>query len=80
MLTLNDILKVSRLLDQTGEPRPGFLHDEADNLEGQGTEIQPGALPSPSPSNSGHVEDIVVSVVLDYESDPKTGDIRIVQR
>lgn len=81
MLTLKHILKVGRLLDETGEPRPGFLHDEADNLEGQGSAVEPGALTSPTSVRSeftGEVKSVEVS--LDYEEDPKTGDIRIVQR
>lgn len=34
MLTEDYIEKVVTLMDQTGEPRPGYLHDEQDNFEG----------------------------------------------
>ncbi len=41
MLTLEQIEKVSRLMSQVGELRPGFLHAESSNLQG-----------SPSPRRS----------------------------
>jgi hypothetical protein len=82
MLSLNDILRVGRLLDQTGEPRPGFLHDETDNLEGQGTSFELGAIPSRAavPGCNSKAAEKSVHVTLDYEEDPNTGDFRIVQR
>ena len=72
MLTLQEILKASRMLEQTGEPRPGYLHDGADNLEGQGTVAQ-GALVSDG-------EDMPVTITLGYEIDEENGDLRIVQK
>jgi len=82
MLSLKHILKVGRLLEQSGEPRPGFLHDEVDNFEGQGTSVQPGALTSTTKvacgREQGQMKSLTVS--LDYEIDRKTGDVRIVQR
>ncbi len=81
MLSLKHILKVGRLFDQTGEPRPGFLHDEVDNLEGQGIAVQPGALTSAEKGRLvGTSETKSVRVSLDYVEDLKTGDVRIVQR
>lgn len=81
MLSLKHILKVGRLLDETGEPRPGFLHDETDNLEGQGSAVELGPIIPPAPLQrefTGEVKSVRVS--LDYEEDPETGDVRIVQR
>ncbi len=82
MLSLKDILKVGRLLDQTGEPRPGFLHDGTDNLEGQGKSVQTGAqlINTGSAEPEDGVETKSVKLSLEYEEDPKTGEVRVVQR
>ena len=72
MLTLQEILKAGRMLEQTGEPRPGYLHDGADNFEGQGVVAQ-GAMVSKD-------NDQTVSITLDYEVDEENGDLRIVQK
>lgn len=81
MLTLNYVLKVARLLDQTGEPRPGFLHDEKANLRGQDA----GRANDYADSVEADARDqggarTGTNVVLEYEEDPLTGDVRIVQR
>ena len=75
MLSLPFILEVARLLDQTGEPRPGFLHDEKANLEGQLAPSELGVcsmsrLVSLRPTN-------VIRVAFEYVVDPKTGGLRI---
>ncbi len=82
MLTREYILKVARLLDQTGEPRPGFLHDEKPNLEGQGSAVESPALEERSAAKTKKrgKKGIRIKLTLDYEEDPKSGDVRIVQR
>jgi hypothetical protein len=80
MLSIEDILKVGRLFDQTGEPRPGFLHDETDNFEGQSTAIQPAALNAARKTSPRLGPTRSVNVLLEYEEDAKTGDVRIVQK
>lgn len=82
MLPLEDILKVAKLLDQTGESRPGFLHDEKANLEGNGS----GAESCMLSVGEGHTAaahkrcEKAITVTLEYSEDPTTGDVRIVQK
>ena len=82
MLPLKYVLKVARLMDQAGEPRPGFLHDERDNLEGESPTVEGSALQE---HGRGHrnrktKDEISVDVSLAYEVDSRTGDLRIVQK
>ena len=74
MLTIKQIRKISRLLEQTGESRPGFLHDGADNLEGPAlcnTFIRD--LPATSPNEvSCRIQG------TEYIVDNETGDLRLV--
>lgn len=75
MLTVKYVLKVGKLLDQTGEPRPGFLHDDKNNFEGAAT--NQGALIA---SFAEDVQPLSVNVNLEYAEDSETGDVRIVQK
>ena len=83
MLTVKQILKIGRLLDQTGEPRPGFLHDDTDNFEGQGSALEHGAIPNCASvplqaANSGSEKS--VKITLEYQLDETTGDVRLIAR
>lgn len=81
MLPLKYVLKVARLMDQTGEPRPGFLHDERDNLIGENPAVEGSALRDGGAGHSGQQgTDDLVEVSLGYEVDSRTGDLRIVQK
>lgn len=79
MLDLEYILKVGRLLDDTGTPRPGFIDDDADNFEGPETPSQPSssfALSSPEKACMG--DD--VTVYIESVVDETNGDVRLVRR
>ena len=83
MLTLEYVLKIARLLDQTGEPRPGYLHDEQSNLEGYGIsseDLTDLSAADGDSSEEGDNGDDSISVSLDYEVDPKSGYLRIIQK
>ena len=82
MLPLKYVLKVARLMDQTGEPRPGFLHDERDNLQGESPAVEGSALHEHGRGrrNRKIKDEISVDVSLAYEVDSRTGDLRIVQK
>jgi hypothetical protein len=82
MLPLDYILKVGRLLDQTGESRPGFLHDEKANLEGNGSgaESCPLVVCEGRPAGAQKEREKTVTVLLEYSEDSTTGDVRIVQK
>lgn len=80
MLDLEYILKVGRLLDDTGTPRPGFIDDDADNFEGPETPSQASssfALGSPGTASAGE-ESVIVSI--EAIADEKNGDVRLVRR
>ncbi|OGS73791.1 MAG: hypothetical protein A3F91_15830 [Flavobacteria bacterium RIFCSPLOWO2_12_FULL_35_11] len=72
MLTREQILKVARLLDQTGEPRPGYDH-ETDDFKGH---VQHSSRSKNNSSCSQHI----IKLRLDYEEDSESGDVRIVKR
>lgn len=78
MLTRKFILKVTRLLDQTGEPRPGFLHDGSSNLGGQGTSPELHTVKKARKEKSGGGR--CVTVRLSYETDSVTDEPRLVQK
>ena len=82
MLTLEYILKVARLLDQTGEPRAGFLLDEASNIEGYHSQGDAGVLTVPNEAEriSAIGDEDVIALDLAYEVDEQTGDLRLVQK
>ena len=82
MLSVKRILKVERLLKQTGEPRPGYLHDETDNFEGQATLSQSCDLSTRTQDleNEKHDKPKCISVTLEYEVDSITKDVRIVKK
>lgn len=69
MLTKEQIVQVSRLLDQTGEPRPGFDR-ESDGFKGQHSEK----------TRISSYSKKMVEIRLDYEKDPVSGDLRIVKK
>ncbi len=77
MLTKEYVLKVARLLDQTGEPRPGY-DDENANLKGQSPYPYTDAKyrNSKTASKSKHL----LKLKLEYEDDKITGDVRLVKR
>ena len=75
MLTLKQIQKISRLLDQTGETRPGYLHDGTDNLEGcAGTEVREARTRSIPETGSPSFAIGMTSYVFDES----TGDMRLI--
>lgn len=80
MLTLEDVLKVARLIDQCGEPTPGFLVDGTANLEAHcslgdhSVLAESPALGTPA-STTG-----TVRLRLEYEADDITGDVRIARK
>jgi outer membrane protein assembly factor BamD (BamD/ComL family) len=80
MLTRKQILKVTRLLDQTGEARSGFLHDGQANLRGQNTSTARSAFPGVRPRHKKTPAEKRVVVRLSYQSDPKTGEPRLTAR
>jgi hypothetical protein len=72
MLTLRDILKVGRMMSQTGG-RPDVALDRQDNSDHR--YVPPGAFREPiTPYDEAHS----VSLSLHY-SDGEDGDVRIVQ-
>lgn len=80
MLTIEYILKIGRLLDQTGPPRPGFLDDEKANLEGQSTGLEMPILAAAPPlRDSALDEDRAIILGLKYVVDTKSGDVRVVR-
>ncbi len=80
MLTLAYIMKVARLLDQTGEPRPGYLHDDKSNLAGQTVPIRDGILARKRSSRSKHARVKTTKIALEYDLDGKTGDLRLARK
>lgn len=84
MLTRKYVRKVARLLDQTGEPRPGFLRDEKANLEGLGSAVESPALQHgnarSTKKTAGKKKTKAIRIKLDYEEDSECGDLRIVKR
>ena len=82
MLTVKQILKIGRLLDQTGEPRPGFLHDDTDNFEGQGSALEHGAIPNcaSAPRDANSWAEKSVRITLEYQLDETTGDVRLIAK
>lgn len=79
MLDLEYILKVGRLLDDTGTPRPGFIDDDADNFEGPEIPSQPSSSFAIGNSDSASAgRKIVVSI--ESVVDETNGDVRLVRR
>jgi hypothetical protein len=78
MLTRKYILQVARLLDQTGEPRPGY-QDEMANFKGHDPFVD-FSFNNAVPKENNAEESAILSLALDYEEDPRTGDVRIVRR
>ncbi len=76
MLTRKYILRVARLLDQTGEPRPGY-DEEIANLKGSNPllEFSNGNINGTKAQSAA-----MVNICLSYDQDPATGDVRIVKR
>lgn len=79
MLTAKYISKVARLLDQTGEPRPGFLHDGTANLSGESA-ISESVLAPKRKRAKQKKRSKSISITLVYEEDPRTGEPRLVQK
>lgn len=76
MLTRREINKVARLMDQVGELRPGFLHDGASNLEGA---VEP-CHPVAANTKSKRPKRNVVRMRVVFETDPATGEVRVIRR
>ena len=74
MNTLENILKIARLLDQTGESRPNYLHDEKPSLGGQHPKSSRSVLSAKGKGGRGKRR-----IRLRYETDAATGDVRLVQ-
>lgn len=79
MLTARYVLGIGKMLDQTGEPRPGFLHAGKDNLEGANVGSGKSVVAGKKPRKKSQKKS-AVKLRLEYEEDPVTGDLRIVQR
>ena len=80
MLTLQQILRAARLMSQVGDPRPThFREDDSD-------QIGPTLLPNPITESSGELSALAISngaeapsVYVDYEENPTTGEVFVVQ-
>jgi len=70
VLTEDYVEKVERLLEQTGAPRPGYLHDGPDNVEGNSE--QP-TLSAHHPSTDTPAARRPIRLSLHWEEDPETG-------
>ena len=82
MLTEDQIIEAGRLENQVGEPRPGFLHDEAAALVGPALprDASPafGKVHADTGSNEG--TSITIEVTMKFEEDPDTGELRLIQK
>jgi len=80
MLTRKQIKKASRLQQQVGELRPGYLKDGTSNFEGPAsTKHSSCALPKSKSRGKTGGRSAKVKVLLAFQEDPNTGEIRIVQ-
>jgi len=77
MLTHDEILQVAEWKDRVGERRPGFLHDHAKNLHGPVSACQP--LPAQNGSGAASGEEVLEFNMV-FESDPTTGEKRLVRK
>lgn len=75
MLTQSYINKISRLMDQVGELRPGFLHDGATPLEGS---AEPCSSTGRNRRAKRNANGKTVQVNVVFETDKSTGEIRTV--
>lgn len=81
MLTLSYVFKNARLLEQTGEPRPGFLVDGTAELKGQQATVELRALSDASnAAASNDQSDLRVRVRFEYAEDQATGKICLIQK
>lgn len=76
MLTRKYILRVARLLDQTGEPRPGY-DEEIANLKGSNPLLDFSNCNINGTKAQGAT---MVNICLSYDLDPESGDVRIVKQ
>ena len=81
MLTRSYILKVSRLLDQSASPRPGYLFDQKPDFTGPGESPEPNRR-YPHAAISGNDlkgEEDIPNLFLKYIEDPVTHEPLLVQ-
>lgn len=76
VLTEDNVEKVERLLEQTGAPRPGYLRDGRDNVEGDFAPPPLSARQHKAPDGAERRQPIRLS--LHWEVDPETGDYDLI--
>lgn len=77
MLTHEEITQVTAWKDRVGSRRPGFLYDHAHGLDGAASACHPATLTS---EKDNLQPDKVVWFTVTIESDPSTGERRLVRK
>ena len=80
MLTHEEILKVVRWRDIVGERRPGFLHDDTNNLQGPICACHAAAAPSHKRGKEVKKPNDVAVLSIRFEEDAETGESRLVYK
>lgn len=74
MPTVKEIFRVARLMDQTGEPKSGFLREEDADLEGKRPPLRKSRGKKRASKRSNGV-----TFRIYHKEDPETGRLHLVQ-
>jgi hypothetical protein len=80
VLTDDYILKIAALDEQTGESAPTYLHDGDSALDAQSASSEAPALPDCGQMATCPIEGKSYRLILVRETDPNTGETRLVQK